>query len=541
MSLVRHCVRFALIAGITTALLTGTSVAAQFPSTAAPPPSAAAPPPIDVRLADAAQDRDIQTVRSIVESGADVNAFGSDGTPALHWFIRVDDVETARFLVDAGADATLPNRYGVTPLYLAAANGNSEIIRILLDAGADPNEVDPTGETVLMAAVRVGKPGAVRLLLDRGASVDTRDPNYEQTALMFAVRGGHNEVVQLLVDRGADVAAVTRIGNTPRWVLPNSVPGFSFGIGIVRGGLPERGVRDPISGGLSPLHYAARDNQVEAARILIEAGADLEQTEPNSITPLLMAIGNNQMDTAHFLIEAGADVNVSDWYGRTPLWQAVEVRNMDFDNATLKNYIDREPVLELIKVLLDQGADPNSRSKEAMPIRKHVLRITGTLAWVDFVGQTPFITASLSGDLDVMRMLLEYGADPHIATLEGTTALMAAAGVNWVVDQTADEGPEALLEAVKFCHELGMDLNSVNSMGITALMGAVNRESNDIVQYLVDNGARLDVADNEGRTPLNWAEGVFLATHAAVPKPRSMALIQRLMAESATNAGTGDR
>ena len=179
---------------------------------------------------------------------------------------------------------------------------------------------------------------------------------------------------------------------------------------------PNAACATPSPGGLSPLHYAARDNKTEAARILLEAGADLEQKDPNDITPLLMAIGNNQLEAAHFLIEAGANVNVSDWYGRTPLWQAVEVRNMDFDNGTLLNYVDREPVVELIHVLLEAGADPNSRSKEAMPIRKHMLRITGTLAWVDFVGQTPFITASLSGDLTVMRTLLEYGADPHIAT-----------------------------------------------------------------------------------------------------------------------------
>lgn len=488
------------------------------------------------RLADAAMRRDVRAVRALVAAGADVNAFGTDGTPALHWFVRIDDLEMSRFLVEAGAEPTLANEYGVTPLYLAAANGNAPMIEMLLDAGADPNAVDPTGETALMTAVRTGKIDAVGLLVDRGARVDTRDPTYDQTALMFAVRGDNPDVVGLLVDRGADVNVTTRVGDTPRWVLPNSVPGFSFGIGIVRGGLPERGVRDPIPGGLSPLHYAARDNKVDAARILIEAGANIERRDPNDITPLLMAIGNNQMEVSRFLIEAGAEINVSDWYGRTPLWQAVEVRNMDFDNGTILNYVDREPVLDLIRVLLERGADPNSQSKEAMPIRKHMLRITGTLAWVDFVGQTPFITASLSGDLTVMRLLLEYGADPHITTLEGTTALMAAAGVNWVVAQTYDEGPEALLEAVKFCHELGMDVNAANSMGITAVMGAANRGSNDIIEYLFSNGARLDVEDQMGRTPLMWAGGVFLATHAPVPKPESMALIQRLMAESTAEA-----
>jgi ankyrin repeat protein len=147
---------------------------------------------------------------------------------------------------------------------------------------------------------------------------------------------------------------------------------------------------------------------------------------------------------------------------------------------------------------------------------------------VDFTGQTPFLTASLAGDVEVMRLLLAHGADPHISTFHETTPLMAAAGVNWVVSQSYTEGPEALLEAVKLCVELGMDVNAANSMGITAVMGAANRGSNDIIEFLVAHGARLDVSDNEGRTPLDWARGVFLATHPAEPKPASIALIEQL-------------
>ncbi|PYS26036.1 MAG: hypothetical protein DMG11_21435 [Acidobacteria bacterium] len=244
-----------------------------------------------------------------------------------------------------------------------------------------------------------------------------------------------------------------------------------------------------------------------------------------------MAITNNQIETARFLLDHGADINAMDWYGRTPLWAAVEVRNMDVDNGLFENGVDREPLLELIKVLLERGANPNARTKESIPIRRFMLRTTGTLEWVDFTGQTPFLRAAWAGDLTVMRLLLKYGADPKIATFGGTTALMAAAGVNWVVDQTYDEGPKALLEAVKLCYELGLSVNDVNSMGITAVMGAANRGSDDILEWLVEKGARLDVKDKEGRTPLNWAEGVFLATHPAKPKPSSMALIQKLMAK----------
>ncbi|HXH25341.1 MAG TPA: ankyrin repeat domain-containing protein [Vicinamibacterales bacterium] len=487
----------------------------------------------DTRLAEAAMNRDVAAVRALLAQKVDPNSPGRDGTPALHWAVRADDLELASLLVVAGADVRLSNRHGVTSLAVAAANGNPEMMRLLLDAGADPNGVDQAGEPMLLIAARVGVADAVRLLLDRGAIVDARDATYQQTPLMVAVRENHLDVVRLLIERGADVNAKTRVGSTPAWVLPNSVPGFGHGVGIIRGGLPERGRRDPIPGGLSPLLYAARDGRVEAARLLLDAGADIDQTDPNGITPLIMAIVNNRVAVARLLVERGADIHRADWYGRTPLWSAVETRNMDVDNATFVNSIDREPLLELIRILLDKGADPNVRTKEVPPIRRAFLRVTGSLEWVDFTGMTPFLYAARAGDVTVMRLLLQHGADPHIPTYAGTTALMAAAGINWVFDQTYDEGPERLLEAVKLCYDLGLDVNAVNSMGLTALHGAANRGSDDIIRFLVEKGAKLDVADNEGRTPLTWAEGVFLATHPAKPKPSSIALIKSLLERSA--------
>jgi ankyrin repeat protein len=481
-----------------------------------------------VRLADAAMNRDMSTVRSLLRQGVDANAPGTDGTPALHWVVRVDDVETAGLLIRAGADPTKPNPYAATPLYLAALNGSADMIGVLVDAGADVNSRDPTGETTLMTVVRTGNVDAVKLLLDRGAIVDARDPQFQQTALMFAVRENHPDVARLLIERGADVNAATRTGETPEFEPGNSRPGFSFGVGIIRGGWSERGLRAPIPGAMSPLMYAVRDGHAKVAEILLANGAEVNQADANGITPLLVATLNNWPDLAEYLIRQGAGVNAIDWYGRTPLWAAVEVRNMDLHNGVFENGVDREPLLELIRVLLDAGADPNKRTVETVPIRTWMMGI-GSLSWVDFTGQTPFLLASLAGDLTVMRLLLEYGADPHIPTFGGTTALMAAAGINWVVDQTYDEGPEALLDAVKLSVELGMDVNAVNSMGLTAVMGAANRGSDDIIKFLVGQGARLDVADNEGRTPLTWAEGVFLATHAAEAKPSSVTLVTQLM------------
>jgi ankyrin repeat protein len=198
-------------------------------------------------------------------------------------------------------------------------------------------------------------------------------------------------------------------------------------------------------------------------------------------------------------------------------------------NATFKNGIERAPVLELIRALLAAHADVNARTKETPPFRNHLLETTGSLEWVDFTGQTPFLTAALAGDLTVMKLLLESGADPKINTFQGTSPLMAAAGVNWVVAQTWTEGPSQLLEAVKLCYELGMDVNQANSMGVTALHGAANRGSDDIIRFLVEKGADLTAQDNEHRSALDWAKGVFLATHPPEPKPTSIALITQLL------------
>lgn len=493
-------------------------------------PAAAA----DHRLAEAAQRRDAAAVRRLLTEKVDPNEPGRDGTPALHWLVRTDDVETTAALVKAGADVRRTNRYGVSPLIIAAGNGSAAMVRTLLAAGADANAVDQAGETPLMHAARVGSLDTARVLLEGGATLDAADATYQQTALMVAVRENQLPVLRLMVELGGNVNAKTRVGRTPEFTLPNSVPGFGHGVGIIRGGLPPRGVRNPVPGGLTPLHYAARDGRLEAVKVLLSAGADINQVEANDITPLLTAITNNHPDVATYLIEQGADIKKADWYGRTPLFAAVETRNMDVDNAPpFTNDIDREPFLPLVDQLIAKGADVNARTKEALPIRRQFLRVTGTLEWVDFTGMTPFLFAARAGDVTVMRTLLKAGADPAIETFSGTNALMAAAGVNWVFDQTYWEGEAANLEAVTLCVEHGItDVNAQNAMGITALMGAANRGSNEIIRFLVSKGARVDLLDKEGRSAMTWAEGVFLATHPGVAKPASIALLKELMAQA---------
>ena len=298
-------------------------------------------------------------------------------------------------------------------------------------------------------------------------------------------------------------------------------------MGINRGGLPDRGIRAPIPGGLTSLLYAARDGRPEAARLLVEADADVNLPDPNGISPLLMAIVNNHLDVARYLLDHGAKINAADFWGRTPLWAAVDLRNMDLDHGKDVG-VDRAPVIDFIKLLVDRGANVNARTKEVHPGRRWLYSL-GDVSWVDMTGQTPFLRAALSGDTVVMRLLLDHGADPNIPTLGGTTALMAAAGVNWTVAQTYTVSKEASLEAVKLCLENGADVNATNSMGLTAVMGAANRGSDDFIQFLVEKGAKVDVKDAVGRTAVSWAEGVFPASVGAERKPSTVALLQKLM------------
>jgi uncharacterized protein len=493
-------------------------------------------------LADAAMSRDTAAVRMLLSKGADANAVGMHATPALHWVVRVEDRATAGLLLDAGADPNFRTHQGVAPLHLAIANRDAATVDLLLAAGADAQLVDRAGETPLMLAARAGDSSVVARLLRAGAPVDAPDLEYGQTALMIAARDGHADVVRLLLAEGAEVDAQTRAGEVPEFRRPGDNAG-SKGVGIVRGGWPDHGIRSPVPGAKTALLYATRRGDDTVTRLLVEAGAEIERADADGVTPLLNAIlnasitaargaaeGMEHLAVARYLIERGANVNAVDWYGETPLWAAVDVRNLDVNGPERDNRIDRTAALDLIALLLERGADPNARTREYPPERRFITSL-GSLSWVDFTGQTPFLRAALAGDVSVMSLLLEHGADPTIATFAGTTPLMAAAGVNWAVNQTFDEGPAALLAAVELCVSLGLDVDASNSMGLRAIHGAANRGSNDIIEHLAALGARLDVPDAHGRTPLAWAEGVFLATHPPQRRPETVALLERLQRE----------
>jgi len=477
-----------------------------------------------LRLVDAAINDDTSAVRALIGQKADVNAAAADGTTALMWAARANDAAMMEALLAAGADVKARDRYGLTAVRLACENANADILGRLLDAGADPNSADPQGTTALMVASRTdGGTDAVKLLLQRGAAVNAKD-SIQSTALMWAVRSNHPDVVDLLIHRDAEINARTRKGEPPPRRAPNA-GGGSHGLGIIRGGWPERGYQEPTPGEMTALLYAARDGRIEIARMLLAANANVNQVEANGISPLMMAITNNHIDIAQLLVDHSADVNAADWWGRTPLWAAVDLRDLEV-NKTEDNGVNRAAALQLMQALLTRGANVNARTKEQPPLRRWLMPISD-LSWVDFTGQTPFLRASLSADLTVMHLLLDKGADPNIPTLAGTTPMMAAAGVNWVGGQTYSESSQ-FLQAVQLCLEHGADVNAVNSMGITAVMGAANRGSDDIVELLVKKGASLTAKDEQGRTPLLWAKGVFLATNPPVEKPGTMALIEKL-------------
>jgi ankyrin repeat protein len=489
----------------------------------------------DPKIADVAAEGDSHTVREMLRRHVDSNVPGRDGTPALHWIVRLRDLDTAKQLLRAGADANGANRYGVRPLHIAIAEEDLAMVQVLLQAHADPALTDAAGETPLMMAAKSGQCDIVKLLLDKKAQVDTRDPEIQQTALMFAARGGHTQAAQVLIAHGANVNAQTRAGKVPAFRTPASNTG-SRGVGIIRGGWPERGARDPVPGAKTGLLYAVREGHLDTVRVLLDAGANIEQADANGVTPLIMAILNNRIEVAQLLVHRGANANASDWYGETALWAAVDLRDIDVPGPHITNNgVDQAAAFELIKQLLEVGADVNARTKEYPPERRWITTL-GSLAWVDFTGQTPFLRAAYSGDIEVMHLLLDHLADPNIATFGGTTSLMAAAGVNWTYGQTYDEGPEKLLEAVKLAQSLGNDVNAVNSMGVRAIHGAANRGSDDVIRFLVDKGAFLDVADKQGRTAMTWAQGVFLATNPPVAKPTTVALIKELQAKAKTVA-----
>ncbi len=498
--------------------LTGLLILAGLAVLGADSPGTSAP------LADAVQRRDKAAVLSLLKKKADVNAPQGDGATALHWAAYLGDAETTALLIRAGARISAPNYYGVTPLVLASRAGSTAVIEQLLKAGADPNSAVRAGETPLMLAVRSGQVDAVKMLLKAGAQIDAHETWNGQTALMWAAAEGHAPVLEALIEAGADIRARS-------------------------------------NGGTTPLLFAVRKGDMRSVQALLAAGADVNEKRPDRATPLLVAIINGHEDLVDLLLEKGADPNAeggttqltiqgqrarpvnielktpakrdqlaevateggngrNNSWGR-PLQAAVHVANWHISDEFIAVNIDR---LRVIKSLLKHGADVNGRNTDMEP------RWSGARYRRRLVGATAFLFAAKVADVEVMRLLLEHGADPTINTGARITPLMAAAGIAWASNQ--ERASEAqVLEAVKLLvEEKGADVNAVNDTGETAMHAAAYRGANSVVQYLFDKGGKLDVVALDGRTPLQVADGVEYGNSFAA-NPHTAVLLRKLGAK----------
>jgi ankyrin repeat protein len=445
-----------------------------------------------VRLIDAVKSGNRTAVRAMIAQRADVNAAEPDGMTALHWAVLGNDEPTAQLLVRAGANVKAASRYGITPLKLAAENGSPAITDLLLKAGADANAATPEGETVLMTAARTGNYHVIRSLVTHGARVNSAEQWQGQTPLMWAAAQNNAEAVRALVEAGADKNARSKQLTFPEFKFETS--------GMVVTVLPR--------GGWTALMYAARDGAIDAARMLADQKADLNLQDPDGTTALMLAIINAHFDTAAALIEKGADPNITDSTGTGALYSAVDMHTLGpMLSRPAPKLVDKLDAADVVKLLLAKGANPNARLKRPIIGRHHTPTGDASLG----EGATPLARAAKSNDLQVMRLLFDAGADPRLTLKDRTTVAMIAAAGGAVIGAYAAAIPvteASSLEALKLCVAHGVDVNAFNTNGNTALHNAVNRGANSIVKYLAEQGAKLDMKDKQGRTPLDVALGV---------------------------------
>ena len=447
-------------------------------------------------LIDAVKASDRAAIRTLLQQRADVNATEPDGATALHWAARTNDLETAEMLIRARANVKAANRYGVTPLYLAATNGNAAMIEMLLKAGADPNTALPEGETALMTAARSGSVDAVNVLIARGADINRKETWRGQNALMWAAAEGHADVIRALVAHGADIRARS-------------------------------------NGGFTPLLFAVREGKIAAVKTLLESGADIKESLPpkratddpaTGINAFMLAVANVHYELAAFLLDKGADPNSAP-LGFTALHQITWLRRPGGgDNNPAPEGSGNMDSLEFVRKLVAHGATVNAR------VTKQVsMGVTPTFRTT---GATPFLLASRTADIPLMRTLLELGADPLQPNEEGTTPLLAAAGVG---TNSAEEEPgtEAeILEAVKVVLAHGGNVNDVDKNGNTVMHGAAHKRAPAVIRFLAQNGAKIEIwnrPNSAKQTPVQVAEGVRVGLNVRNHAP-SAAALRELMA-----------
>lgn len=498
-------------------------------------------------LVDAARRGDTSAVQALLQEKADVNAQDVYGNAALHWAVESDDIGLVDTLLRSGADADVANRYGVTPLSLAVTNGNAEMIERLVEAGADVNASLLGGETMLMTAARTGRPDAIRRLLTLGAEVNAREESYGQTALMWAAMHGNAEAIRVLAEFGADVHATSGVDDpagataetknpgekstgylgapdakdaaqfppevTSEWIAREFLSGRDSVLGS--GNLPRP------TGAFTPLLFAVRAGNTDTANALLDVGANVNDAISDGMSALTLAIFNAHWELAAMLLDRGADPN-DNRVGWTALHQVAHTRTLPVGHLPHPVSTGQMSSLELAKKLLAYGADVNARQTD---------QIRDGHRWrFDGVGATPFFRAAKGVDFELMRLLLDNGADPHMPNVNSTTPLMAAAGVA-MFNPGEDSGTtDDALEAVQLLLDAGADIHAANDNGEDAVHGAAYRGANEIIQLLVDHGAKIDRKNIRGWTPLMIADGVFYSRIYKTQEPTA-AFLRHLLEE----------
>jgi ankyrin repeat protein len=419
-----------------------------------------------------------------------VNAPEPDGTTPLMRAVREDKSAEVDRLLRAGADVKAANRYGVTALSLACINGNAAVIDKLLKAGADPNAPGPESETPLMTVAHTGNVDAAKLLLAHGAKVDAREAWHGETALMWAAAQRHPEMVAALIAAGADVNAISTVVHWERQATAE----------------PREKWLPP--GGFTPLLFAARENCVACVRVLAEHGANLNLADPDGITPMVNSIINGHYDVAALLLEKGADPNLFDKTGRAALYAAVDSHTMPYSNRPSPDESPNDiSSFDLIKSLIAHGAQVNMQLKSQQPYRSKVDRGDDTMLTT---GTTPILRAAKAGDVPIIALLLEKGADPKLSTRNGINPVMAAAGLG--TNESDGVGRKKTqkdaIDSIDLLLKAGVDINAVDSRKESALFGAAQKGWDEVVQYLADHGARLNDKDQKGLTPLDASMGL---------------------------------
>lgn len=486
----------------------------------------------DTTLIDAVKQGNREAVRALLARRTPVDRPGADGTTALHWAVRANDVETVNLLLQAGAHVSAANRYGVKPLTLAAINGHAGIIERLLEAGADPNTATAEGETVLLTASRTGSVEAVKVLIARGAAVNAREHWLGETPLMWAAAENHAAVVRALAAAGADLNGRSDVQDAPVLEFPRS--------GGPNAPFPR--------GGWTALMYAAREGAVDAARALAELGADLNltavpETDVNEkdmraaaagvgTTALVFAIINVHYDLASMLLDHGADPNVVDLAGMGPLYAAADMNSLQWVQGRPAPILtDTLDGTAMVRQLLQHKANPNARLK-GRPLKRHH-DAGSTMNFGE--GTTPLMRAARTNDVAVMTVLLDGGADPFLTLPDRTNALLLAAGQGY--GGTRGDGPrlpapteETAIAAVRLLLDRGADVNYFNDAGNTVLHAAVARGDN-LVKFLVGQGARITAQNKAGLTPLDLAQGAGGRRGGRGPvRESTVALLKQLLA-----------